>query len=380
MKNTDNLFLILVWLVIVSGCSQKKNASTEETTYPAETNELRLSPEQVKANDLVLGHPEMYTFSRKVSAIGYLEALPENKRKVSVRMGGTIRNLKLMHGEYVKAGQQLFIIENPGFLELQEEYLSARENLRFQKDDLERQKHLAGENAASLKTLQKAEADYKSTLARVNALKSKLQLIFISPEALTPENIRATTVVPAPISGYITRKNGENGQYVSDQTEILEIVQTEPLILNLSVFEKDILLVKEGQMVHFSIPDMTGEVFKARVMKAGKQLNENRTVTITAFFDSRKSPVQLIPGMYVKAEIITGEYNALSLPATALVDFEDQYFVLVKTNSESENWVLAKTAVKIGYQDGERVEILPGSELNPGSDVVVKGAFGIANN
>lgn len=379
MNKLEKYFLIVLFPALTAGCSQKPAPSPADQAVTGEAQGLKLSTEQISANNLVLGQPDSARFTRKVNATGYLEAAPENKRIVTARVGGTIRNLRLLPGDKVAAGQPLFTLENPEFIGLQEEFLSASESLLYLKEEFERQKALAGENAAARKTLKKAETEYLSTLARVSALKSRLTLVFIDPAKLTPENIRAQVVVPAPISGYITMKKGENGQTVSNETEILEIVQPDPLLLHLAVFEKDILQVQEKQEVNFTVPDASDMVFTATIVKTGKALTENRTVEVTAQFDSRKSPLRLIPGMFVRAEIITGGFKALSLPVTAVVESDNQHFILVKTNPENDFWVLEKVKVEIGAQDEEKVEILAGSQLKPGQSVVIKGAFGIIN-
>ena len=53
---------------------------------------------------------------------------------------------------------------------------------------------------------------------------------------------------------------------------------------------------------------------------------------------------------------------------------------LVKTNPETDFWILAKIPVETGYQDKGQVEILPGSRLTPEQNLVIQGAFGIINN
>lgn len=59
--------------------------------------------------------------------------------------------------------------------------------------------------------------------------------------------------------------NVTKGSYVSPATSILEIIDNEHVHLELSVFEKDIMVVKKGQEIDFKIPEASEEIFKAYV-------------------------------------------------------------------------------------------------------------------
>jgi membrane fusion protein, heavy metal efflux system len=375
-NNTFRLILYFVIFVILNGCSSEKKGKSEASVETDRVSVLHFSPAQINANNLSLGCPTMHTFISKVLATGHLEALPANKRVVTVWMGGTIKNLNRIPGDFVRSGESLFFIDNPEFIQLQEDFLTTSGMLTYQKEEYERQKLLAIENASAQKVFQKAEADYTALRARFTALQTKLQLLNIDPGEISTQYIHASIQIKAPISGYITTINSCNGQYVSDQTEIIEIVSPDVLVLNLSVFEKDIMKIEEGQTVEFSIPDASDEIFMAKVQKAGKLLRENRTASVHALFKSKNPAVKLIPGMFVKAEIITGEIAARALPSSALIEMNDLYYVLVKTNQGTDFWELEKKQVFIGNEDGDWFEILPSSGLKMDDQVVVGGTLG----
>ncbi|HAB28612.1 MAG TPA: efflux transporter periplasmic adaptor subunit, partial [Xanthomarina gelatinilytica] len=72
-----------------------------------------------------------------------------------------------------------------------------------------------------------------------------------------------------------------NGSYVSPSDTIIEIVDTDHIHLELSVFEKDILKIKKGQDILFTIPEATDSIFKADVHLVGTTIDEtNRRVKI----------------------------------------------------------------------------------------------------
>lgn len=369
-------------LLFLTACGSGKSQEGETAADDTDSGITELSAEQITANELELGQPLQYEFSRIVTASGYLEPLPQNRHTLTTVMGGTIRDLHLLPGDRVQRGALLFRIHNPDLLQIQEDYLTASAALKYLQDDYERQKMLASGNISAQKVFLKAESDFLATKARVQALEAKLDMLHINRESLQEGKMLSSVAVTAPISGFITRVDGSNGRFVQPDSRILEIVETSPLLLSLQVFEKDIAHVREGQHVTFRIPEVTGEIFEATVQKTGKSLDDNRTVNIHALF-TPAAALRLIPGMFVSADIITESFTAMALPLGAVISGEDHSFVLVKTNPEQGSpaggWKLAKITVTTGYQDEKMVEIKPGGNLKLSDQVVVSGAFSVAN-
>ncbi len=66
-------------------------------------------------------------------------------------------------------------------------------------------------------------------------------MLNINPSSVEKGIITSTINLYSPIEGYITKVNISNGVYVSPTDAIMEIVDTDHIHLELSVFEKDIL-------------------------------------------------------------------------------------------------------------------------------------------
>lgn len=370
------LLMVLLVLALIQGCHSRQGEVKTPESSPAGEDLLQLTPEQIAANGLVLGESFMHTFSGVVEATGQLEALPRNRAAVNAITGGVIRDLTLLPGDRVSRGQILFRIENQELLQLQEDYLTASASLAFLKDDYERQQLLAGENVAARKQFLKAESDYLSTQARVSALEARLNLLHINREALQQGRIAASVPVIAPISGFIASVSEENGVFVSPESPVLQIVETSPLMVTLQLFEKDIPLVRPGQLVRFRVPEVSSDTLEATLVTTGKVLSDLRTITVNALFTPSGNG-DYLPGMFVRAYIITGSHNALALPLEALISGDEGEFVLVNSDPGQELWRLKKVRVATGIKQDNLVEILPGS-LQPDDKVVVNGAFSVA--
>ena len=90
---------------------------------------------------------------------------------------------------------------------------------------------------SSAKIFQQTTADYKSMKAGVNALEEKLALIEINAEQLQEsEKISRTVTIHSPIDGYVSKVNVNIGKYVNPVDVMFEIVNTEHLHVELTVY------------------------------------------------------------------------------------------------------------------------------------------------
>jgi cobalt-zinc-cadmium efflux system membrane fusion protein len=106
------------------------------------------------------------------------------------------------------------------------------------------------------------------------------------------------------------------------------IVNTEHLHAELTIFEKDIMQIKEGQKVFFTLGNEATQR-TAHVHLIGREIRPDRSVQIHCHID--KEDKQLIPGTYLKAQIETTNEQAPALPNEAIVGYEGKDFVFVQT-------------------------------------------------
>ncbi len=69
----------------------------------------------------------------------------------------------------------------------------------------------------------------------------------------------------APISGYIAKKSIEIGDKASTDRPVFEIVQLDPVEVNVGVPETDVHLVKIGQKASITIPALPNQSFQGTV-------------------------------------------------------------------------------------------------------------------
>ncbi|MFF5384193.1 efflux RND transporter periplasmic adaptor subunit [Pedobacter suwonensis] len=352
MKALSRLSYVAVVAILLSSCGNKEKdaASTEEaadSTQTEESNSVEVSSSQYKAIGVSLGSPELRALSGMLKVNGFIDVPPQNLVSITTQMGGIVKSTPLLQGSKVSKGQVIAILQNQEYVQMQQDYLESKSQLELSDAEYKRQQTLAQQNVNAQKTLQQAKAAYQSNLARVSALKQRLQLINISPSSLNEGNIRSQINIYSPISGYVTKVNVNTGKFVAPNDVMFEIVNSSNLHVELNVFEKDAQLVKKGQKVVFSLTnDSTQRT--AVVQLVGGEITADKTVTVHAIAQGSNG---FIPGTYLKAFIETGAVKVMTLPAAAVVDFEGKKYIFVNNDADSKG-----KAVKPVKEDAQGAE------------------------
>jgi membrane fusion protein (multidrug efflux system) len=171
--------------------------------------------------------------------------------------------------------------------------------------------------------------------------------------------------VTAPISGVIAARNIKVGNLVQINTPIFTIVDTSQLEATLNVPEREIEVLKAGQAVQLSVDALPGKSFVGRIDRVAPVVDSGSgTFRVVCAF---AGDGELQPGMFGRIRINYDERaDALAIPRTALLDDGSAPAVFTVRGGKA-----VRTDVKLGYVDGEWVEVRAG--LRTGDEVVVAG-------
>ncbi len=368
-----NLFYITIITTLLFSCKQEVVAEKVK-----DNGLITVTKAQFEASKMEIGSLEEQDFNLGIKATGKIDVPPENRAKITTFLGGYVKTTHLLIGDKVKKGQALVTLENTEFIDIQKDYLEVAEQISYLKSEYDRQKTLYDEKITSQKNYLKAESEYKRANGMYQSLKKKLQLLNISPEQVRKGNLTSVITIYAPIAGDVTVMNANVGMFMSPSDVILEIVDTNHLHVELAVFEQDILKVKVGQKIEFTVPQASKEMYTAEVVLVGKSIEGNdRTITTHGHLDDAIKQ-RLLTGMFVEATIITASKKAFGVPLDAIVREDHKTYVLV-LNSEEKNYVFKKVLVTLGNQSQKFVEIIPSTSINTSTKLLTKGVFDIIN-
>lgn len=171
--------------------------------------------------------------------------------------------------------------------------------------------------------------------------------------------------VVAPISGVIAERSIKTGNFVQLNSPIFRIVDTSRIEATLNVPERELATIKPGLPVQLMVDALPGKPFVGTVDRVAPVVDSGSgTFRVICAFDSA---ALLQPGMFGRIRIDYDQRaNALVIPRNALLDDENDPAVYVVRGNKA-----ARVAVKLGYFDGEWVEVRAGLKL--GDRVVTAG-------
>jgi len=431
MKLTQKLLITLFAAVLVfifscnnEGTNEKviTEKNSEEKHNEEETAETIITAEQVKLMGIESEKLQLQNISGYIKVNGEVVVNPDQESKVGSIIPGRIKKIYVKEGSFVKAGQTLAVIENPQLIDVQVEYINAKNEYEFSKREYERQLKLNSDNIGSKKTLNELESKYKKSLADYKTLEEKLSSYKISKNRFdniyedTVANLQKYYSISAPISGNIIERNVSVGQYVEPSSDMFHIINTSTVFVDLNVFEQDLPYVSAGQKVILDVSVDPYEVYEGEIVFVNKVFDDlKRTVKVRVAINNKRE--KLLPNMFVSAKIYIKQESVLAVPISAIeTDGETKYIFVnmgdsketdahnhdgevhsedehkeeadhdetehdesvhkeAKEQEHKNGIVFKKVIVNIGISDDKFVQIFPLEELKEGEYIVTKGTF-----
>lgn len=368
MKNT---ILLFIGISLLSACGGQKKQD-ETTAVAVAENFVSLTDVQLKSAGVETGKLEKRNISSSLKLNGKIDVPPQNMVSVSMPLGGFLKSTKLLPGMYVKKGEVIATMEDQQYIQLQQEFLTAKSKLIFAENEYNRQKELNQSKASSDKVFQQTEMEYKTQKITMSALAEKLRLINVNPETLSEANLSRSINLYSSIEGYVSKVNVNIGKYVNPSDVLFELINPVDIHLNLEVFEKDLGKLSIGQKMMAYNNNEPDKKYACEIILISQDLSSDRSAEVHCHFETYDK--KLMPGMYMNADVEIQNNNVLSIRQEAIVTFEGKdYVFLAKGKNEFE-----MIEVKKGSGNTTFAEITFDGGKDYGSQsFVTKGAYAI---
>jgi cobalt-zinc-cadmium efflux system membrane fusion protein len=364
-----NYILTIVVCLSLLSCSDTKQTETE--TANNETT-IGLTDAQVKNAGITVASIEKKAIARLLKVNGVIDVPPQNMVSISAPLGGYLKYTKLLPGMHINKGESIAVMEDPQYISLQQEYLTAKAKLSYLQNEYSRQETLNKSAAASDKVFQEATMNYASQKVLVKSLSEKLLLIGISPDNLNENTISRSIAIHSPIDGYVSKVNVNIGKYASPTDVLFELVNPQDIHLALDIFEKDIDNLQIGQKLLAYTNTQPDKKYPCEIILIGKDISETRSVEVHCHFDAYDK--SLIPGMYMNAEIEVSSQNDFVIADESIVTFEGKHYVFYEKSKNNFEMVEVET----GNSENGNTQITFKNNFNPEQkQFVIKGAYSI---
>jgi multidrug efflux pump subunit AcrA (membrane-fusion protein) len=390
--------LLLIPILLLAGCSQKKEAEVEA---PA--------PVQVTA-------VTQDTIRRTVAGDGTLWA--KDQASVTTKISAPVQRFLVQRGDHVRQGQLVAELEARDLTatsaESRAQVAQAEANLRTTESAtlpdalvkaqtdvdaakqteeaaqrlLENRKRLLEQGALARKLVDDAQVAYsqahgqyvaaqehlrtlqsvgrqeqvRGAAAQVDAARSHLQ----STEAQL-----SYAQIHSPIAGVVAERPLNAGEMVSAGTPLLTIVDISKVVARVNVPQNQVNSVKAGQIAHISQADSPEPL--QGVVTIVSPATDNASTTVQVWIEINNVGERLKPGASVHALIVTEAFKAATVvPIAAILPGEEGGTAVLTVDTEK---VAHRRPVQIGVREGDKVQILNG--VRPGEEVVIVGGIGL---
>jgi len=255
-------------------------------------------------------------------------------------------------------------------------------NVNFTGEEVRKGQLLATIYAPSLVAAQQelltAASMMESQPALYQAVRNKLKLWKLSESQInqieSSGKVRENFPVYATVSGTVSQKMAEEGDYVKQGQPILKVSNLSTVWAMFDAYENQISQLKEGQKITVTTNAYPDKEFEATVSFIDPILNtKSRTVSVRATLNNKEDILK--PGMFVTAKVETSKENAtqspITVPATAVLWTGERSLVYVKTNPNEP--IFEMRGVTLGTKNGDVYTIVDG--LKNGEEVVTNGTF-----
>ena len=275
---------------------------------------------------------------------------PRGESQVVAKTSGVALSVMVEEGQVVSAGQALVRLD-PDRARLEVAQASAQ--MHKLENNYSRARQLVTQQMISANDVDQIKFDLEN--ARAQHRMATLELSYAT--------------VTAPISGVIASRSIKTGNFVQINTPIFRIVDNSRLEATLNVPEREIATLKAGQPVELVADALPGQTFTGTVDRIAPVVDAGSGTfrVVTTFAGGGL----LQPGMFGRIRIdYDKRADALVVPRVALLDDEGDPAVFAVRDGKA-----ARVEVKLGYMDGEWVEVREG--LKAGDGVVTAGKIAL---
>jgi RND family efflux transporter MFP subunit len=339
---------LAVALVTLAGCSGEKPAESAASTQRS----VQAQTQQMQAS-------EVLAITATTGSVVALDSV-----RVASRLMGYIRNIDVVEGQAVKAGQRLFSIDPldiEGAVEQARLGLNQAEvAMKDAKADYERFDALYKDEVVSRQNFEKMKLNYDIAASRAAQAKAGLG---------TAQGQMRYATVTSPINGVVTQKLANEGDIAAPGHPVLMVEDPAHLQVQTAVSEELYRGIKIGQsvMVEIDGQDKALSAKVARLSPAADPMTHTYTIKLDVAAPGLRS------GAFARVLFPTGKRSVLVVPVEAVMDRAGITGVFVVDAQGSAQYRM----VRLGKPEGGLVEVLSG--LNPGERVVIGNAKAVNN-
>ncbi len=345
------LAILSIICLLMTGCvdNEASSQSTDEKAHGSD----RIFPVciwPVKTQDII------YTIDATCSMVA------ECDTDVSAEVDGRVQKIFYEEGDIVSEGASLVWLDDERYRSIVQEHLAklrlAKANLVNTEKLIERKKKLFHDGVISSQEYDDTNNQLQVALASVDQAKASL--------SLAQKNLKDTKI-KAPISGIISSKLVDIGEYVKKETPLLNIVKFDPIKVKLYLPEKFASQIVPGKKISVAVDAFPNEIFQGEIYFVNpKIVIETRRLECLARIPNKE--FKLKPGFFGSAKLVVAIHKSSPVIPEECVLSENGKTYCYIVDGERARKVTVTTGLRI---ERGLVEILKG--INSDDSLIFRG-------
>ncbi|MFN8670923.1 MAG: efflux RND transporter periplasmic adaptor subunit [Candidatus Sericytochromatia bacterium] len=391
------LLLITLLSITIISCEKKETENKDnksiEKKSEKNTDIIKLTDDAIKLADIVSKKVVKKSYQELINTTGNIKETENSTFKINSVVSGKLVKENLNIGDFVSKGQKIADVQNAEAIKVYANYIHEYHNnevaikqskikLELSKNTLKREKNLLEQGISSKKDFLQAENDYNLNKAELEGLeehrthltteaKALLSTYGITLSSTTSETINSISPIISQKSGVVTKKNINLGSMVTPEQILYEISDLSKVYLEISLYGKDLSIVKKGQNVIFYPENSNNKAFMGQISYISPDINkETQTFIARVILENKNN--ELKTGIFGKV-VIKGkkEESKIYIPEESLQTYQKNNFVFI----DAGDGKFKKVNVEIDKKFDNGYLISKG--LNEENKVVEKGAFNL---
>jgi membrane fusion protein (multidrug efflux system) len=291
---------------------------------------------------------------------------------VSSQVSAQVKSIEVRDGQQVTKGQKMIFFDDSIIRAVADQ---ARGTLQkdeatkqLAKIDMDKNAPLAKTGAISELAFDQKQSAYQNAQGQVEADKGAL--------AKAEEDLK-NTIVTAPITGVLSNRFVEVGDWVSIGGKLFQISDYTTVYLETYLSDKDVSKLDFSKVIQqgfggdaeITVDSLAGQKFSGKIGYVQPVVNLNQLFQVRLYIEN--PDLKLLEGMYARGRVLVKRIpNVVRVPIDALLEQirnnEGNSVVRITKDNKAEI-----VQIKIGATDDLYAQVLDG--LNPGDQVVTKG-------
>ena len=225
------------------------------TEAGTEKQEIKLTKEQIADAHIDLVAAQPASLARRITVPGSITPAAGRIARVSVKLEGTVAELRKNLGDPVEQNEVLAILESREVADAKSEYLAARLSNELQQELFQRDRKLYEGKVLTEQQFLRSRNLTAQTEMKFNIARQKLFALGLGQDEIAalpdePESLLRRQNVRSPLSGRIVERKVDLGTVVGRdnlETELFVVVDLARVWVDLAVSPADLPRIKEGQ-------------------------------------------------------------------------------------------------------------------------------------